>query len=538
MPAETIGQKLRSNMGNAPSANNNEGDSGNAASGFAAALGNIGLTSPFFDKQRQRNSDYSRDYESIANELDGFEDSDKQKYQAAVDFARDRLKNEDNVDDQVLKRTIDEEYAKLNPSNTGSDQRGENWFTNAIGDLNNHLDSANVGIGNGLDWIADNTVGNLLGLVSDDLGNGFKNQFNGEDLSVIPDVLETIGLAAIPGAGPWLALGKGALQNSTNLYEGMTGKDSVTQENLTDQQALGRLGSGVLGTALSAVPGAGKGAQEIVARGMAKELAKDGAKGSAAKAAANGASKAADVVEGAGAAPTFVQRLESKVIDRLPENIQNATAKIQNAIPGERQSVSQAIQNVAQDAGGKSGVKQAAKTLQAGGDVDDVMPLMRSLAESRQTLNAMPKRAKDAMANGGDVAKALDSKGSKMATARDIGGRIAGMTGMGALEAQGQYGGDLIDNIGRSAMLIPQDPGLAIMGAFTPGARRAAQAAGLANMRGANAAAMRSSGARTAAQSAGYGNALDNLLQNDTGEGRGLTDEEMIAAMRGMKGGS
>lgn len=531
MPAGTIGQELRSNMGNAPSANNNEGNPGNAASGFAAALGNMGLTSPFFDKQRQRNADYGRDYEAIANELNGFEDSDKQKYQAAVDFARDRLKDEDNVDDQVLKSTIDEEYAKLNPSNTGSEQRGENWFTNAIGDLNNHLDNANVGIGNGLDWIADNTVGNLLGLVSEDLGNGFKNQFSGEDLAVIPDVLETIGLAAVPGAGPWLALGKGALQNSTNLYEGLTGKDSVTQENLTDQQALGRLGSGVLGTALSAVPGAGKGAQEVVARGMAKELAKDGAKGSAAKAAAKGASKAADVVEGVSAAPTLVQRLEGKVIDRLPE-------KIQNAIPGERQSVSQAIQNVAQDAGGKSGVKQAAKTLQAGGSADDVMPLMRSLAESRQTLNAMPKRAKDAMANGGDVAKALDSKGSKMATARDIGGRIAGMTGMGALEAQGQYGGDPTDNIGRSAMLMAQDPGLAIMGAFTPGSRRAAQAAGLANLRGANAAAMRSSGARTAAQSAGYGNALNNLLQNDTGEGRGLTDEEMIAAMRGMKGGS
>lgn len=529
MPASTMGQEIRSTIGQAPSVNNSGDQPGNAASGFSAALANLGLSDPFYDKQRERNTEYGRDYDAIAKELDGFADSDNQKYQMAVDFARDRLGNEDDVDDQVFKQTIDDEYSKLNPSNTGAEQRGENWFTNAVSDLNNHLNNANIGIGNAIDWVNDNTVGNLLGLVSEDTGNIWKNMFDGKDLAIIPDTLETIGLAAIPGAGPALALGKGLLQNSTNLYEGVTGKDSITQENLTDQQALGRLGSGVLGTALSAVPGAGKGVQEAVAKGMAKELAEGTAKNAAKSGASKAAEEAAKVagsVKGAGTNPTFFQKLENKVIDHLPQNIQDA-------IPGERLSVSEAIQNVAKDAGGKDAVGQAVKSSQAG---DDVMPLMRNLAESKLTMKAMPERARKALAEGGDVAKALDSKGGGAAIARDVGGRIAGMTGMGALDAQGQYGGDLIENIGRSAKLMSLDPGAAVMAAFTPGTRRASQAAGMANLRGANAAATRSSGARTAAQSAGYGNALNNILQNDVGEGRGLTDEQILSAIQGMRG--
>lgn len=223
-----------------------------------------------------------------ANILEGYEDAlvaaeessdpDAFKYTLAVDIVNSNVGNEQTLGDNAYKQAIDAVYDKMSPSVSGRTMRGENLATDFINFLDDGIDTINYGIGTGIDWVWDNTVGNvggLLGMGGGALGNVFFGEDNdlGEvfeqsrdkvaDLvtpetgAMVSDMLLDVGLAAVPGIGTGLVLGKNAIQNSENIYEFMTGADDITGEQLDPTQWAFKGITGIGGTALSALPGAG-----------------------------------------------------------------------------------------------------------------------------------------------------------------------------------------------------------------------------------------------------------------------------------------
>lgn len=223
-----------------------------------------------------------------ANILDGYEDAlvaaeessdpDAFKYTLAVDIVDSNIGNEQTLGDNAYKQAIDAVYDKMNPSVSGRQMRGENIVTDFVNFLDDGIDAVNYGIGTGIDFIWDNTVGNLGGLAT--MGGGaLGNLFFGEDNdlgemfeqgrdavgdwvtpetgAIVSDMLIDLGLSAIPGVGTGLVLGKNAIQNSENIYEFMTGADDITGEQLDPTQWLFKGVTGIGGTALSALPGSG-----------------------------------------------------------------------------------------------------------------------------------------------------------------------------------------------------------------------------------------------------------------------------------------
>lgn len=192
----------------------------------------------------------AKDYSAANNS-----NSDEVKYKVAVEAAKNNLKDQPDVDERELKAEIDNELKHLGASKSGAAIRGESPFSQALEGARNFIDDATLAVGNGVDWLADNTVGNFIGLFDKDLSNVAKNFMDGKDLQAIVDVASDVGLAALGPAGWAAMLGKNAIQQSDNIIEGITGKDSTTME---DVNSPAKLAEGLGGLALSAVPVAGK----------------------------------------------------------------------------------------------------------------------------------------------------------------------------------------------------------------------------------------------------------------------------------------
>ena len=225
-------------------------DRGSVKADDAPKVGDVKFNNAGGIKERieEMTSDGSRGYSS-----------DDMKYAVAVKQAQDRMAGFEDVDDDRMKQEIDSAFAELEPSVDGRTMRGENTFTDAVGGIKSFLDDVTVGAGNGMDWVFDNTIGNLAGLVGgENLGNTFKDAFDGQDLSVIPDIAADIGLAMIPGAGIPLVAAKNAIQQADNFADALSGRDSVTLENLDGGERLGRGLEALGSTALSAIPGIGQ----------------------------------------------------------------------------------------------------------------------------------------------------------------------------------------------------------------------------------------------------------------------------------------
>lgn len=196
-------------------------------------------------------------------------DVDDVKYSEAVKAANNRLKDFDGVTDDRRRQEIDDIY--INEFGGTEDKAKEirreqdNLPADIIGGMKTGIDTlANAG-GSVLDFAWDNIVGGLGGGLMDLATGGnqhwqdtFRNMFDGEDLAVIPDIAMDLGLAAIPGVGIPLVVGKNLIQQSDNISEAMTGVDSVTGESLNDNQRLGKGLGAALSVGLSALPGVGK----------------------------------------------------------------------------------------------------------------------------------------------------------------------------------------------------------------------------------------------------------------------------------------
>lgn len=204
--------------------------------------------------------------------------SDEQKYRVATALAQDSLAGQQHVNKNVYKHAIDKYFDQLGGSVSGAEMRGENKLTQFIDDVNSGVDGINSSIGTLLDNAWDNTVGNAVGAVAGkDLGDAVKNFASGEDLALIPDIAADVVLTA-SGYGIPLVVLKEAFRNKDNLTEALTGRDTLTRQKLTGDQAFARGLLGLGGVALSALPGIGK--IKSVTKNLGNEAAEDALKAS------------------------------------------------------------------------------------------------------------------------------------------------------------------------------------------------------------------------------------------------------------------
>lgn len=201
--------------------------------------------------------------------------ADDVKYKMAVESARNNLKDQENAGERELKSEIDSELKKLGASKSGSELRGETAFTQALDGARGFIDDATLAGGNAIDWVFDNTLGNLTGAVlGEDAGNSIKDLMDGKDLQGAVDVASDIGLSLLGPAG-WAAMvGKNAIQQSGNIMDAFAGKDRVTREEFDGGEVAANLVEGLGGVALSAVPVVGK----MRNLGKAADLAKNAVK--------------------------------------------------------------------------------------------------------------------------------------------------------------------------------------------------------------------------------------------------------------------
>lgn len=200
---------------------------------------------------------------------------DQFKYQYAVDLARQDLGG-DTSDTEEFRNLVDDYYAQMDPDTSAEEMRGESGFTQAVRAVGETYDNVNDLLGDGIDWLWDNTVGNVAGglggLVGafandEDLGEEWKQAASDVVSDDTADAIASMGtgmlVSAIPGLGVPLSIGLTAAQHSDDLYEALMGRDAVTRERLSEAERLGRLGSSVLDTALAAVPAIGKAGRYI-----------------------------------------------------------------------------------------------------------------------------------------------------------------------------------------------------------------------------------------------------------------------------------
>lgn len=215
-------------------------------------------------------------------------DNGASKYVMAVNMAKEKFKDDPDVNQTIFRNSVDEIYNDLKEEGdkSAADLRGENWLQQAGRAVGEGIDTVNNGIGYGLDWLLDNIAGNAIGLFDQQAGQNFKDMWDAEDLAIVPDIAEDIGLSLIPYAGIPLAMGKNAAQRTDEIAEAITGRDSVTQEKLNGYERGGRAVESALGVGLSAIPGVGKAAASKALPDMSERalttLIKDGLKESGA----------------------------------------------------------------------------------------------------------------------------------------------------------------------------------------------------------------------------------------------------------------
>ena len=171
------------------------------------------------------------------------------KYILATQMAKDKFSEDPDVDRTIFRNSVDDIYNSIKEDGdmSAAEVRGENpvqQFGRAVGE---GIDTLNKGIGSGLDWLWDNTVGNLVGAFDSGNGEWVKNLFTGEDLSLLPDIAEDVLLSAT-GWGIPLVVGKNFAQRTDQIAEGLSGRDSITGEKLDSWRQLGKLGEAGLGT--------------------------------------------------------------------------------------------------------------------------------------------------------------------------------------------------------------------------------------------------------------------------------------------------
>ena len=295
---------------------------------------------------------------------------DQFKYQYAVDLAKQDL-NGDTSDTDEFRNLVDDYYKQMDPGTPPEKMRGETGVTQAIRFVGEGVDNVNDLLGDGIDWLWDNTIGNIAGGIGglvgafandSDLGEEWKQAASDVVSEDTADAIANMGtgmlISAIPGIGVPLSIGLTAAQNADDIYEALVGRDAVTRERLSEAERIGRAGSAILDTALAAAPAVGK-ASRYIRGGNAIDDVVD-----ASKAAAAGAKKPRAYELVVNTADDGTQTLTHQ----LPQAYQDADRLMATsmkmgtgtATPEETKAAMDAVAKMAAGSGGGKAAKAAA----------------------------------------------------------------------------------------------------------------------------------------------------------------------------------
>lgn len=290
-------------------------------------------------------------YNSAIKAAEESDDPDAYKYKLAVEIVDSEMGNEQTLGDDAYREAIDRTFDQMDPTISGAEMRGEDDpFSGAVRTARGAIDTVNNLAGHGIDTLWDLTAGNAAGLIGGGLGAIFDGADFGEAFdnakqsvgdmvtpetgSIASDMLIDLGLSAIPGVGIPLAVGKNAIQQSENIFEGLTGVDDITGEEIDPGQQAAKLGIGVGSTLFSALPGLGKaknvddiakaGAKQAddITKQIASLTSKEAGKGAAKEVAEEAGESAAKKV--AGEAAEEVGENAAKGAGKAVENVVSA----------------------------------------------------------------------------------------------------------------------------------------------------------------------------------------------------------------------
>ena len=413
----------------------------------------------------KKKPDADFDYDKIAQDAEDTDNPDGFKYQAAVEMAKQMAG--EGTDDGEMRDLVDSEFAKLNPTYTGEQMRGEDdLISKAIGGADDLLDDASEFVGRGVDQLWDLGPANLAGLIgggADLLFNGGKGDWgkrahdtvskvigDGEDdifsASTIGDIGMDLMISAIPGAGLPLLLAKQGIQNSDDIKEAATGRDSITMEQIDGGQRAAKAATSLLDIGLTALPAIGK-----ARNAGAANLAMKSSGGTVDDAARNIVDMAKN-----GKLPKIADELSpSNLVDtavnRVSNGLKKLTGKADDTVDYDAlESIVQMGRRNADDAAaaisGKAIEDAARKTF-----ADRALDIAKTVRHPIEN-NAVGKVAKAA----GKAAKTAGKNikgGLVNAAVPAVGG-----TGMAALSDYAENGGSLVDSLERIGDRVNENP--------------------------------------------------------------------------------
>lgn len=200
--------------------------------------------------------------------------NDEDKYKAAARLAQNQMIDDDEANEEKLKAAIDEYYGQMGAERSADDVRsGGNWWNQTVSDLKDFIEGTTAKGGEALNWAFDNSIGNAVGMIDPDAGKVVQNLFDGKDLQAVVDLGADVALSALGPVGWAAVVGKNAIQQSDNLARAAYGYDPITLGELSDEERWGSGIEGGLGTALSAIPVAGKTGNFIKGAGRVEKAA-------------------------------------------------------------------------------------------------------------------------------------------------------------------------------------------------------------------------------------------------------------------------
>lgn len=223
------------------------------------------------EAQNIKNDKASQDFVEKASSQKNTAKGDAAKWQHAIQLAREDFGENADTDDRKFLERAEGYYATMNPESTADQVRGKNAFTSAVEDVAHGIDGVNDFLGDGIKGAWDllagggaEALGGLAGMLTGDenTASDWRNFTEGIIDDKTADALASIGtnlaVSAIPGFGVPASIALAGLQNADNINEALTGRDSVTLQQLDDNEKTGRAINAALDLGMSVLPGIGK----------------------------------------------------------------------------------------------------------------------------------------------------------------------------------------------------------------------------------------------------------------------------------------
>lgn len=246
------------------------------------------------EAQNIKNDKASQNFVEKASSQKNTAKGDAAKWQHAIQLAREDFGENADTDDRKFLEQAEGYYATMNPESTADQVRGKNAFTSAVEDVAHGIDGVNDFLGDGVKGAWDllagggaEALGGLAGMLTGDenTASDWRNFTEGIIDDKTADALASIGtnlaVSAIPGFGVPASIALAGLQNADNINEALTGRDSVTLQQLDDNEKTGRAINAALDLGMSVLPGIGKldeGIDAARAAGKIAPLADDASK--------------------------------------------------------------------------------------------------------------------------------------------------------------------------------------------------------------------------------------------------------------------